>query len=189
MSRISARDTRTSQRADDWRDDAACHNEDPEIFFASELTAEGKAAVRHAKVICWRCPVMEACGQWAITERVPFGVFGGVSESQRRTILRRRGVRLPADDATDDPQPRLTLQSVWNSRTQPLSDGHLAFTGYVPIRINARFYTPTQIGFELDRGRPPAGLVRRTCEVEGCVLPSHLRDQRERDLARMAVAL
>lgn len=188
MSRIGPRDTRTSMRADDWRDAAACRTEDPEIFFASELTAEGKAAVRHAKVICWRCPSMHACGQWAIAERVPFGVFGGVSESDRRTILRRRGIRLPSDDGTDEPKPRLTLQSVWDARTQPVRGGHLAFTGYVPVRIGGHHYTPQQIGFEVDRGRPPVGLVRRTCPVDGCVLPAHLRDQRERDAIRERMA-
>lgn len=97
MSRIGPRDTRTSQRASDWRDVTACRGEDPEIFFASELTAEGQAHIRHAKVICWRCPSQQACGQWAFDRRIPFGVYGGVSEAERRKILRRRGVRLLED--------------------------------------------------------------------------------------------
>lgn len=91
-----------SRRAADWRSAAACRTEDPEIFFASELTAEGQANIRHAKVICWRCPSMQECGQWAIDTRQGFGVFGGISEKERRTILRRRGIRLPEDpDAAD----------------------------------------------------------------------------------------
>jgi WhiB family redox-sensing transcriptional regulator len=84
-------------RAGDWRDEAACAGEDPDLFFASEVTPAGQAAIRHAKVICWRCPVMQACGQWAFHNREPFGVYGGVSEKERRKILRRRGIRL-ADD-------------------------------------------------------------------------------------------
>lgn len=84
----------TTPRAKDWRDEGLCRGEDPELFFSSEQTAQGKANVRHAKVICWRCPSMEACGQWAIATRQPFGVWGGVSEGERRSILRRRGVRI-----------------------------------------------------------------------------------------------
>lgn len=81
----------------DWRKAAACRTEDPETFFASDLTAAGKANIRHAKVICWTCPSKAACGQWAIDTRQAFGVWGGVSERERRAILRWRGVRLVAD--------------------------------------------------------------------------------------------
>ncbi len=171
-------------RADDWREAAACRTEDPEIFFGSSQTDAGKADIRHAKVICWRCPSRPECGQWALAEGIPHGVFGGMSDAERRAILRRRGIHLTEADGTDEPKPRLTLQTVWDTRTQPLHGGHLAFTGYVPIRIGGHHYTPRQISFELDRGRPPVGLVRRTCPVDGCVLPAHLRDQRERDEAR-----
>lgn len=89
--------TPETERAANWRDVAACRETDPELFFASPQTAVGQADIRHAKVICWSCPVMQACGQWAFETRQPFGVWGGVSEAERRRILRRRGVRL-ADD-------------------------------------------------------------------------------------------
>jgi WhiB family redox-sensing transcriptional regulator len=88
-------------RATDWRDNAACTDQESDLFFASELTATGKADVRHAKTICWRCPSLQPCGQWALETRQAFGVWGGMSERERRRILRRRGVRLPDDpDAT-----------------------------------------------------------------------------------------
>lgn len=182
-----------TEPAPDWRDTAACRGEDPDLFFASNATTQGQAAIRRAKATCWTCPSMNACGQWAMDTRQPFGVWGGVSETERRSILRRRGIRLLTDD--EDPAPRgrkptppLTLQSVWDTRTQPVQDGHLVFTGYVPVAIGGRHYTPRQIAFEVDRGRAPVGPVRRTCEVNGCVLPAHLRDQREREQARLAVA-
>lgn len=97
MNRITPRDTRSNQRPDDWRDEAACASTDPELFFQSGLTDPGKAATRTAKVICFSCPVMEACGQWALETREPFGVFGGMTDGERRKILRRRGVRLIED--------------------------------------------------------------------------------------------
>lgn len=92
-------------RAADWRDDAACAGEDSEIFFASEGTPAGQAKVRHAKVVCWSCPSMQACGQWAFETRQAFGVWGGVAERERRAILRRRGIRLLEDpDAAEAKQ-------------------------------------------------------------------------------------
>lgn len=87
-------------RASDWRDKASCRTEDPNLFFASEVTPAGQANIRHAKVICWRCPSMYQCGQWAIDTRQGFGVWGGVSERERRAILRRRGIRLVEDPDT-----------------------------------------------------------------------------------------
>lgn len=90
MSRTTPRDTRDSERAADWRDAAACREEDPEIFFASTLTTEGRATVRHAKTICWKCPSKLNCGAWALDTEQPFGVFGGMTVGERRAILRRR---------------------------------------------------------------------------------------------------
>lgn len=92
-----------TEPAASWWDTAGCVGEDTEIFFASSATGAGRADIRHAKVICWQCPSMQACGQWAIDNRVPFGVWGGVSEAERRALLRRRGVRMledPGDDET-----------------------------------------------------------------------------------------
>lgn len=106
MSRTTPRDTRDSERAADWRDAAACRSEDPEIFFASPLTAAGKATVRHAKTICWKCPSQLACGAWALDTRQAFGVFGGMTEGERRVILRRRGVRMNTSDPDAESAPR-----------------------------------------------------------------------------------
>lgn len=105
MNRISPRDTRSSQREEDWRDSAACRETDPEIFFASSLTGEGKADIRHAKVICFACPVMQECGQWALDSREPFGVYGGMTQEERRAILRRRGIRVDLDDGSQERKP------------------------------------------------------------------------------------
>lgn len=87
-----------TEPAPDWRRLAACRGEDPETFFASNLTAQGQALTRHAKVICWQCPSLEACGRWALETREPFGVFGGMTQEERRAILRRRGIRIHLGD-------------------------------------------------------------------------------------------
>ena len=97
------RDTRETQRPDDWRDQGACAGLNDDTFFPRGGGPTAERKVRHAKVICFSCPVQPECGQWAIDNREPFGVWGGVSEKERRAILRRRGVRLVEDpDAGDD---------------------------------------------------------------------------------------
>lgn len=88
----------TTLRQPDWRDDAACRREDPAIFFASPLTAAGQAAVKQAVAICRDCPVIQQCGRWAYETRQPFGVWGGLSETERRAMLRRHGVRIKDTD-------------------------------------------------------------------------------------------
>jgi WhiB family transcriptional regulator, redox-sensing transcriptional regulator len=84
-----------SRRKADWRDDALCRAEDPEDFFPVGATPVAKATERHAKAVCFRCPSLQACGQWALETRQPFGVWGGMTEAERAKILRRRKIRLP----------------------------------------------------------------------------------------------
>lgn len=84
-----------TRRPVDWRELALCRKEDPEDFFPVGATPSAKAVERHAKTICFRCPSLDPCGRWAIDNREPVGVWGGMSEAERRAILRRRGVRLP----------------------------------------------------------------------------------------------
>jgi WhiB family redox-sensing transcriptional regulator len=68
-----------------WRQRAACRGLDPEIFYpATEDDAEA------AKAICALCPVREACLEHALARRERDGVWGGLTERERRRILRQR---------------------------------------------------------------------------------------------------
>lgn len=67
---------------------AACRGMDPEEFYA-----EGQAAIVRVKGVCMRCPVREACLEWAIT-REEFGVWGGTTARERAAMRRERGLRL-----------------------------------------------------------------------------------------------
>ena len=87
--------TPDTQRPVDWRTDALCRKEDAENWFPVGATPAAKAAKRHAKAVCFTCPALQACGRWALDNREPVGVWGGMTEAERRKILRRRGVRLP----------------------------------------------------------------------------------------------
>lgn len=163
----------------DWRDAGLCRRkgENAEDWFPVGGGPEALAAENHAKAVCAACPSLHSCGQWALENREAAGIWGGLSEKERAHILRRRGVRLPDLDAEVAP-PR-TLQTIWEARAVGTGDGHATWKGGSPISFQGLNYTAQQIGFTLDRGRPPVGPVRRTCTYDGCILPAHVADQQE----------
>ncbi len=68
----------------DWTARANCRVGDPD-----ELFVQG-AEQHKAKVTCLRCPVRTECLADALDNRVEFGVWGGLTERERRALLRRR---------------------------------------------------------------------------------------------------
>jgi WhiB family redox-sensing transcriptional regulator len=68
----------------DWTTSAACRTNDPD-----ELFVQG-AAQNRAKQVCLGCPVRAECLADALDNRVEFGVWGGMTERERRALLRRR---------------------------------------------------------------------------------------------------
>ncbi|MEV7465577.1 WhiB family transcriptional regulator [Streptomyces kronopolitis] len=82
----------------DWRHDAVCREEDPELFFPVGNTGPALLQIEEAKAVCHRCPVMGQCLQWALESRQESGVCGGMSEDERRA-MRRRAARNRARSA------------------------------------------------------------------------------------------
>ncbi|HWG24970.1 WhiB family transcriptional regulator [Actinospica sp.] len=69
---------------DDWTIVAGCRGMDPD-----ELFVQG-AAQNRAKVVCATCPVRTECLADALDNRVEYGVWGGMTERERRALLRKR---------------------------------------------------------------------------------------------------
>jgi len=69
----------------DWKEQAACRTLDTSLFFPD---SEADAAA--AKEVCARCPVREACLEFALTTRQHDGIWGGLTENERRRVRRRR---------------------------------------------------------------------------------------------------
>lgn len=72
-----------------WMDDAACRGLDPELFFA-EGTGGGKMTAKEARAVCQRCVVRAECLEYALDRREKFGMWGGLSERERRRLLKIR---------------------------------------------------------------------------------------------------
>jgi WhiB family redox-sensing transcriptional regulator len=72
-----------------WRNRAACLEEDPELFFPIGNTGPALLQIEEAKAVCRRCEVVETCLKWAIESGQDAGVWGGLSEDERRALKRR----------------------------------------------------------------------------------------------------
>jgi len=73
----------------DWRHRAACREEDPELFFPIGTGGPAVLQIEHAKAVCQRCSVTDACLAWALESGQETGVWGGLSEDERRAQRRR----------------------------------------------------------------------------------------------------
>ncbi|MFQ5553841.1 MAG: WhiB family transcriptional regulator [Acidimicrobiia bacterium] len=70
-----------------WQDLANCRGANPDLFFP-----ERGASTRTAKGICRECSVQPDCLEFAIVSSEKFGIWGGMSERERRKIRRQRAV-------------------------------------------------------------------------------------------------
>ncbi|RCH65586.1 WhiB family transcriptional regulator [Streptomyces sp. SDr-06] len=78
----------------DWRHQASCREEDPELFFPIGTTGPALVQIEEAKAVCrYRCPVREQCLRWALASGQDEGVWGGLSADERRLIKRRAALR------------------------------------------------------------------------------------------------
>lgn len=68
-----------------WRQRAACKGLDPDVFYPSS-----DEEADEAKAICEICPVRPLCLEHAITFRERDGVWGGLTERERRRVVRQR---------------------------------------------------------------------------------------------------
>jgi WhiB family redox-sensing transcriptional regulator len=69
---------------DEWASQASCSGADPDALFV-----RGKAQ-HDAKAVCKTCPVLAQCLAEALDNRTEFGVWGGMTERERRALLRKR---------------------------------------------------------------------------------------------------
>ena len=82
----------------DWRDKAACLTADPELFFPIGNTGPALLQIEEAKAVCQGCVVREDCLEYALSEHIDHGVWGGCSERERRRIAKRRRIALRVAD-------------------------------------------------------------------------------------------
>ena len=76
-----------------WQQRAVCRGPESVLFFAPTLPeprAERRAREARAKAICAACDVKAECLDYALRIREPHGIWGGLDEAERRSLLERR---------------------------------------------------------------------------------------------------
>ena len=76
----------------EWRESAACLQYPAVLFFGqddSESPAERRAREARAKRICSTCSVRDECLDYALRTKEAYGIWGGLTELERKTRLRR----------------------------------------------------------------------------------------------------
>lgn len=67
---------------------APCRREDPELFFPVGTGSSAQKQIKQAKAVCGRCLMRSVCRDWALETGVDDGVWGGLSEDERRALKR-----------------------------------------------------------------------------------------------------
>ena len=89
----------------DWRDEAACLPEDPEWFFPkARIPFVLVEQIDRAKAICARCTVAEQCLEYALSTGQDDGIWGGLTEKERRKLARKLGISIPKDVDEGEPE-------------------------------------------------------------------------------------
>lgn len=91
----------SKEEGGDWRDGAECLDYDPELFFPIGNTGPAWLQIEEAKQVCRKCNVREQCLAWALEAGQDHGVWGGMSEDERRA-LKRRNARGRVSSVLDD---------------------------------------------------------------------------------------
>ena len=80
--------------ASNWRDRAACATGyEPDWWHPVGTTGYAAVQAEEAKAVCRGCPVAEACLRYALEHRIDEGIWGGLTERERRAIHRRKTAR------------------------------------------------------------------------------------------------
>lgn len=84
MQHMGITETDESKR---WQEEANCLGVDPDLFFP-----ERGASTREAKAVCAGCEVRVDCLEYALANGEKFGIWGGLSERERRRLRRQRAL-------------------------------------------------------------------------------------------------
>lgn len=76
-----------------WRSQAACRSSDASPFYppsSTESKDDRRAREAAARALCAQCPVRTPCLDYALFVKEPYGIWGGLTEVERRRLVRDR---------------------------------------------------------------------------------------------------
>lgn len=114
----------------DWTKDALCAGTDPEAFFP-----EKGGSTKAAKATCARCLVAAECLDWAMASGERYGIWGGVSERDRRALRKLLDPTTPSDTGACGTYPK-GYQRHRRAGEDPCEDCTAAYSIYYERRRN-----------------------------------------------------
>jgi WhiB family redox-sensing transcriptional regulator len=123
----NTRDQRSTPVGSDWRDRAACRDQDTGMWF--DETAAGVAA---AKRVCNGCPALTPCREYALTVPERYGVFGGMDADERKAERRNRQRRITPAPKPGAKKPPVSRVSATGTRRRLQA---LAVAGHGTTRV------------------------------------------------------
>jgi WhiB family transcriptional regulator, redox-sensing transcriptional regulator len=87
--------TTTADHLAEWWSLAACQHANPDLFFPISAAGPAQAQIAGAKAVCAGCAVRRDCLRYALAAGPVQGVWGGMSEDERR-LLRQREAKARA---------------------------------------------------------------------------------------------
>lgn len=122
-----------------WQERAACREVDAELFFTgNDGKHSRKKQVKEAKAVCHRCPVKTECLVWALRTQQRYGVLGGMSESERKALLRKQAREAKRDapveqlDGRDETVIAMLVDGAYIPGASRVDRAHAA------VRVHAR---------------------------------------------------
>ena len=125
----------TTDAAPRWLQNGACRLADADLHFPVGESKEAKEQTAKAKAVCRGCPVQERCLQWALETKQDVGVWGGLSEKDRRRLHGRKTFRTREDGLS-------VLAQIWRDRMPEFHE--LSARGLSPREIADAMGTNTQ---------------------------------------------
>ena len=89
VTKLPAQRAAVEEERRDWWRSAACQQADPELFFTVAAVGPGAGEIAQAKALCAACAVRRQCLQYALATHQVHGVWGGMTETERLSHVRR----------------------------------------------------------------------------------------------------
>ncbi|GGU62132.1 WhiB family transcriptional regulator [Streptomyces lavendofoliae] len=159
---------RLEPESSDWRARSGCRGIDTDMFFPVGSGAEVQAQTRYAKKVCGQCPVLKKCRSWALDSGQEGGIFGGMTERERKRVLRARtGLKgTPISASLMEMAQALKVADEWGPQLrQWLADG-------VMLEQMAKRMAGEDLQTPRKDGIPRIRVVRLAFHVLGVELPT-----------------
>jgi WhiB family redox-sensing transcriptional regulator len=99
--------TTTADNLAEWWSLAACQSADPDLFFPISASGPARVQVERAKAVCAGCPVRTDCLGYALAAGPLQGVWGGLTEEERRLLRQRETKARMRASRRPGPRPRV----------------------------------------------------------------------------------